>query len=219
MIKGAIFDLDGTILDSMGMWFSLYGNYLKKANIPLTEELDEFLRHASIPVAAQRFSETVIPRSKEAITDELFACVSSYYLNEPTVKANADKFIRKLYDNNIKLCVATATESNLAKEALKRLDLLKYFDGVFSCKDLKVEKNKPDIYLTALSHLGTDIKETVVFEDAYYAVKTAKEANFYVIALEEETVTKKDLVKELADKYIKDYSEILDLDFLTNNEL
>ena len=207
-IKGAIFDLDGTILDSMGMWYSLYGDYLKEANVELTDELEEFLRHASIPMAAARFAETIIPRPENVICEELFACVSDYYVNRPTIKANADKYIRSLFKKGVKMCIATATESNLAKAALEKLDLLKYFDGVFSCKDLKIEKNKPDIYLYALSELGTQMSETAVFEDAHYAVKTAKNAGFYVVAIDEDTVIKKEQVKALADRYIFNYDEM-----------
>ena len=208
-IKGAIFDMDGTILDSMGMWYSLYGNYLNEANIELTDELEEFLRHASIPMAAARFSETIIPRPADVICKELFSHVSDYYLNKPTIKANADKFIRFLHKNGVKMCVATATEARLAKGALEHLGLLPFFDGVFSCKDLKIEKNKPDIYFLALSHLGTEISETVVFEDAHYAVETAKNAGFCVVAIDEETVDKKEQVKKLADRYILDFNELM----------
>ncbi len=208
-IKGAIFDMDGTIVDSMGMWYSLYAEYLKEASIPLTDELEKFLESASIPMAAARFAESVIPRSADVICNELFSRVSDYYLNHATTKANAEKLIRTFYENGVKMCVATATESDMAKNALERLDLLKYFDGIFSCKDIKIEKNKPDIYLFALSNLGTKMSETVVFEDAHYAVKTAKNAGFYVVAIEDETVVKKEQVKALADKYIKDYDELI----------
>lgn len=208
-IKGAIFDLDGTILDSMKMWYSLYENYLREADITLTDELADFLRHASIPMAAERFAQSVIPRSKETIEQELYSCVTNYYVNEPTIKANSDKLIRAFFEKGIKLCVATATESRLARAALKKLDLEKFFDGLFSCKDLKIEKNKPDIYFKALNFIGTDIANTVVFEDAYHAVQTAKDAGLYVVAIEEETVEKKDEVKSLADVYIKDYQEII----------
>lgn len=208
-IKGAIFDMDGTLLDSMGMWFSLYANYLEEAKIPLTDELEEFLRHASIPMAAQRFSETIIPRPADVICDELFLHITDYYQNRATVKANADKFIRHLYKNGVKMCVATASETAHARAALKYVGLLDYFDHIISCKDLKIEKNKPDIYLTALNLLGTDIGETVVFEDAAYAVKTAKDAGFYVIAVDEETVETKEQVKELADRYIFDFNELI----------
>lgn len=208
-IKGAIFDLDGTLLDSMGMWYSLYENYLKEANIVLTDELRDFFNHASIPMAAQRFSQGIIPRSAETIEKELYDYITDFYKNKVDIKANSDVFVHKLHEKGVKLCVATATERRHAEAALKRLGLLQYFDKIFSCKDLKIEKNKPDIYLTALEYLGTDIKETVVFEDACHAVKTAKAADFYVVAIEEETVAKKEQVKELADMYIIDYKDII----------
>ena len=69
-IKGAIFDFDGTILDSMPMWYSLYGNYLKEAGLELSDDLADFFHHATIPMAAERFSQGIIPRTKEKIEEE-----------------------------------------------------------------------------------------------------------------------------------------------------
>lgn len=209
-IKGAIFDLDGTILDSMPMWYSLYGNYLKEAGLELSDDLADFFHHATIPMAAERFSQGIIPRTKEKIEEELYATISNYYKNEPTIKADADVLIKALYQKGVKLCVATATELGHARASLEKLDLLKYFDRVFSCKELKIEKNKPDIYLLALKHLDTLLSETVVFEDAYHAVKTAKDAGLYVVAIEEkETIEDAEKVKKTADVYVKDYESII----------
>jgi len=208
-IKGAIFDLDGTIIDSMPMWYSLYGNYLAEAQIEPTEELLDFLRHASIPVAAKRFSETIIPRTAQEIEAELYGNVADYYKNRATVRANVDKLIKKLHSEGIKMCVATASESGHAKNALSHTGLLEYFCDVLSCKDLGIEKNKPDIYFEALTRLGVEQTEAVVFEDALHAVETAKSGGFYVVAIYEQTVEDHHRVEELADKYILDYSELL----------
>lgn len=208
-VKGAIFDLDGTIIDSMPMWYSLYGNYLAEAQIEPTEELMDFLRHASIPVAAKRFSETVIPRTAKEIEAELYGHVADYYKNRATLRPNVDKFIKELHKQGVKMCVATATESGHAKNALKHTGLLSYFCDVMSCKDLGIEKNKPDIYLAALDRLGVKMEEAVVFEDALHAVETAKSAGFFVVAIYEQTVDDHKRVEELADKYIYDYKELI----------
>ena len=107
------------------------------------------------------------------------------------------------------MCVATATESGHAKNALIHTGLLDYFCDVLSCKDLKIEKNKPDIYLEALKRIGIKQSDTVVFEDALHAVETAKSAGFYVVAIYEQNVENHKRVKELADKYIYDYEELI----------
>ncbi len=208
-IKGAIFDLDGTIIDSMPMWYSLYGNYMEEALIEPTQELLDFLRHASIPMAAQRFSETVIKRSADEISAELYSHVADYYKNGATLRPNVDILIKKLYENGIKLCVATATESGHAKNALIHTKLIEYFDDVISCKDLGIEKNKPDVYFAAMERIGVNQDEVIVFEDALHAVETAKSSGFYVIAIHEQTVQDHRRVEELADKYIYDYKELL----------
>ncbi len=208
-IKGAIFDLDGTIIDSMPMWYSLYGDYLLKGHIEPTEGLLDFLRHASIPMAAKRFSEEFDIGTKDQIEKELYAHVADYYKNKATIRQNVDTLIKKLHKEGVVMCVATATESGHAKNALIHTGLLDYFCDVLSCKDLKIEKNKPDIYFEALKRIGTKVSETVVFEDALHAVETAKSANFYVVAIYEQNVENHERVKELADKYIYDYEELL----------
>lgn len=208
-IKGAIFDLDGTIIDSMPMWYSLYGHYIKEANIEPTEELLDFLRHAAIPVAAERFSREFNLGTAKEIEDALYGHVADYYKNRATLRPNVDKFIKSLYSRGVKMCVATATESGHAKKSLLHTGLLEYFDDVISCKDLGIEKNRPDIYFEALKCLDVNINEAAVFEDALHAVETAKSGGFYVVAIYEQNAENPDRIKELADRYIYDYEELM----------
>lgn len=208
-IKGAIFDLDGTIIDSMPMWYSLYGNYIMEAKIEPTQELLDFLRHASIPMAAERFAREFNLGTEVEIEEKLYSHVADYYKNRATLRPNVDKFIKSLYNHGVKMCVATATESGHAKNALKHTGLLDYFDDVLSCKDLGIEKNKPDIYYAAMNRLGVEQGEVEIFEDALHAVETAKSAGFYVVAIYEQNVENHERVEELADKYIYDYKELL----------
>ena len=208
-IKGAIFDLDGTIIDSMPMWYSLYGNYIIEANIEPGKELLDFLRHASIPVAAKRFAEEFDLGTAEEIEAYLYTHVADYYKNRATIRPNVDKLIKKLKDNGVKMCVATATESGHAKNALLHTGLLDYFCDVLSCKDLGIEKNKPDIYFEALKRIGVQQDEAIVFEDALHAVETAKQGGFYVVAIYEQNAEDHERIKEIADRYITDYEELL----------
>ena len=208
-IKGAIFDLDGTIIDSMPMWYSLYGNYIIEAKIEPSQEFLDFLRHASIPMAARRFSQEFNMGTAEEIEKNLYSHVADYYKNHATLRPNADKFIKSLYNRGVKMCVATATESGHAKNALRHTGLLDYFEDVLSCKDLGIEKNKPDIYFAAMNILGVEQSEVAVFEDALHAVETAKAAGFTVTAIYEQTVEDHEKVKDLADRYIYDYKELV----------
>lgn len=208
-IKGAIFDLDGTIIDSMPMWYSLYGNYIIESCVEPTQEFLDFLRHASIPVAAKRFSEEFNLGSAEKIEKHLYSHVADYYKNRATLRPNIDKLIKKLQKDGVRMCVATATESGHAKNALIHTGLIDYFCDVLSCKDLGIEKNKPDIYFEALKRLGVQKGDAVVFEDALHAVETAKQGGFYVVAIYEQNAENPERIKTIADKYITDYSQLL----------
>ena len=208
-IKGAIFDLDGTIIDSMPMWHSLFEIYCREVNIEPTEELLEFFRRASIPMVAEKLSCEFNLGTAEEIENALYGIVADYYKNHATLRPNVDKFIKALKEAGVRMCVATVTASVHAKNALLHTGLLEYFEDVISATDMGMDKGNPDFFLEALKCINTEIDETAVFEDSLYAVKIAKSIGFYAVAIYEQNVTDKKQMEDTADKYIYDYAELL----------
>ena len=185
-IRGAIFDADGTLLDSMGIWDTLGEDYLRtKGKIP-RENLRETFRDMSLLQAACYYRENyALTESPEKIVEELNAMIASFYEKEAPLKEGAAAFLEELCQRNIKMCIATATDHSLIRAALKRCGVLHYFTFILTCGQAGAGKDTPTIYEEALALLGTGKKETFVFEDALYALKTAKTAGFPTVGVKD----------------------------------
>ncbi|HQA08597.1 MAG TPA: HAD family phosphatase [Syntrophomonadaceae bacterium] len=208
-LKGAIFDLDGTLLDSMPFWESLGADYLKLKGHTPPENIIEILATMSLSQAARYFKETYsISGSEEEIVKEIIGLIESQYRFKVPLKASVIPFLDRLYRNNVKMCVATATDHDLAKAALDRLGALKYFDFILSCSEAGVGKDNPEFFLKALELLKTPQHETMVFEDALHAIKSAKAAGLMVTAVYDESARRQqEEIKAAADIYLNSLAD------------
>lgn len=191
-IEGAIFDMDGTLLDSMAMWENMGSIYVKKKGKVPAPDLDEVIKDMSFEESARYIKEQYqFQEDIKTMMDEVNQMVQENYQGKIQGKPFVKEFLESLRKMGVPMCVATATDEPLVKTCLKRLDLLKYFKEIFTCRKVGAGKERPDIYEAALSELGTSKEKTFVFEDVLHAVKTAKQAGFPVAALYDES-SKKD---------------------------
>ena len=207
-IKGAIFDVDGTLLDSMYIWDSIGEEYLRSMHIEPKEGLKERLNNMSLYEAAVYYkSEYGITLPEQEIMDGVNKMIEDKYRYEAVCKEGTEDFLRKLKEKNVRMCIATATDTYLIEMALKRNNIDGYFDEIFTCTSVGCGKTKPLIYERALEFLNTDKAETVVFEDSLYAARTAKEAGFVVAAVYDRFEKSREELKELSDYYFNDFKE------------
>lgn len=212
MIKGAIFDLDGTILDSMFIWDTIGEDYLRSIGYEPKEKLNETFKNLSLRQAACYYkSEYGVTLTVDEIVDGVNKMIEKYYTCEVKLKSGVKELLEKFEDNRVKMCIATATDIHLVKAALKRLDIDGYFSEIFTCSSVGYGKDEPVIYRKALEFLGTDKSKTVVFEDAAYAVKTAKKDGFITVGVFDIYEKNQSEIKNLADFYITDYQKIEDI--------
>lgn len=208
-MKGAVFDMDGTLLDSMGIWDSLGERYLDSLGIQPHENLKETLRTMSLQQSAHYLQkEYGLKKTTEEIMRELNRLLEDFYRFEAPLKPGVQKLLAWLKANSVKLCLATATDRFLTEAALKRCGILPYFEEIFTCEEVGAGKDEPRIFETALDFLKTEKAETVVFEDALYAIETAKKAGFPVAAVYDRYEKDQKKVRELADVYLMDPGEI-----------
>jgi len=209
-IKGAIFDLDGVLLDSMFIWDTLGETYLKSQGIKPREDVREILRPMSLFQAAEYFrDEYGIIESIQAIIDGINRLVEHFYFDLAETKPGVIDFLDKLRKNNVKMCITTATDRFMVDAALKRNGIEYYFDKIFTCTEVGHGKDEPDIYYQALNFLGMTKREVFVFEDALYAIKTAKKAGFSVVAVNDSTAQGQQTeIKKLADVYIATFQDM-----------
>ena len=206
MLKGAIFDLDGTLLDSMGLWNTLGERYLNHRGMTAEPGLNEILVRMSLPQGAAYLKEHYpLTVSEQEIMSEVNDLLREDYAKRVQLKPGAKAFLLRLKEHGVKLCVATATDLSLTESALKRLRIREWFDGVLTCRMVGHGKDEPVIYERALALLGTPKEQTAVFEDAVHAAKTAKQAGFPLVGVFDAYEPKTAEVKALADCYTEEY--------------
>lgn len=211
--KGAIFDVDGTLLDSMTIWESVGVIYLRQFGIEVDGAMKDKFFSLSLPETAVYFREEyALKLSEKEISDGINALIEDFYFNIAPAKKGALECLEYLKGEGVKMCVATATDKYLVERALERNGLLGFFSHIFTCTDVGAGKTSPLIFELAQAHLGTDRRETLVFEDAVYAIKTAEAAGFPVLAIYDKSADKHTAeIRGTADYYINDYSELRNL--------
>jgi len=206
MIKGAIFDLDGTIIDSMFIWDTVGEDYLRSLGKEPKENIAEVFKTFTLTQAAEYYRNNYgIKMSIQEIVDGINNLVTKTYRTKVTLKPGVSDFLKRLQRLGVKMCVATVTDRSVAEDVLSRLNVREYFSEIFTCSEVGYNKETPEIYRQALKHLGTTKTETVVFEDVLHTIKTAKEDGFKVAAVYDSHEPKQEEMKELSDYYITDF--------------
>lgn len=176
----AIFDMDGTLTDSMGYWNRLGSEYLARLGCPpLPPELQEESAALTMDGTARLFIRTYqLPQTPEQICREINALMETHYRQDVPLKPGAAAFLARLKAAGVRMCVASSTAPRLLDICLRRLGVRDYFEFLLSCEEVGVGKVRPDVYLEAARRLGAAPENTVIFEDILVAAKTAKQAGF-----------------------------------------
>ena len=210
-MKSIIFDLDGTLIDSMPVWKNTGRNFLLKYGFAVPENLHSIVKSQTIGQTAEYFrTDLGVTHTQEEIISEIVHYVEDAYKNTIPLKPYARNFLDNELEKGTKMCVLTASEASYIRPALERLDLLKYFQFVLTCTETGHYKSEPAVFRIAMEKLGGNLENTIVFEDALYAVQGAKKGGFTVYAVAD-PVTEADSreIRSVADKYIKSYKELL----------
>lgn len=212
MIQGAIFDADGTLLDSMQIWKEAGARYLQQFGIELSDEAYKKMFTMSLEESAVFLKEHYgLQDSPDKIKRDVLKNIEDFYRFEVSAKPGVHSFLCKMKKENIPMAIATSGDRALLESALERLNIRHYFKEIFTCTELLTSKKEPFIYYEAAKHLGTQPQKTVVFEDVLYAIETAKKAGFITAAVSD---TQSDgeaaQIRLQADYYIADFSDFQD---------
>lgn len=208
MIQGAIFDVDGTLLDSMSVWANIGADYLRFLGYEPRENLNETFKSMSLYQAACYYqSEYGVTLSTEEIIAGVNDRIGQFYRERAGLKPGVAGFLRQLREKGVKMCIATATGRPLVEAALERCGVLAYFSDIFTCFSVGHGKDEPVIYRTALEHLQTGRAKTIVFEDALYAARTARRDNFVTAAVYDAYEKHQAELRAAADLYITDFTD------------
>ena len=210
-IKGAIFDLDGTLVDSMWVWSQIDVDYLKMKGYSMPENLRNEISHLSFSQTAIYFKEKFnLDDPIETIIKDWNNMALDHYSNNVKLKLGVSDFLNILKSFKIKIALATSNSIPLLEACLKNNGIYNYFDSITTTDEVSNGKDCPDVYLLAADKLGINPKNCLVFEDILPAVQSAKVANMKVIAVEDKECvdSKEDLIK-YSDKYIHSFLELL----------
>lgn len=210
MIKYAIFDLDGTLLDSSPMWQTLGARYLEFVGKTPREGIAEEMSEMTLPESARYLRRTYgIPYSSEEIMRHITRMIEKYYTEEVRLKDGVPKLLAALHSYCVHMCVATASDERLGMKALTRLGVGDFFAGAVSCSDYGA-KTSPDVFLAAADLFYALPEETMVFEDSLHAVKTAKSAGFAAAAVKDISESNQAALKNTADFYAENLGDFAD---------
>ena len=210
-IKGAIFDLDGTLVDSMSVWKNIDIEYLGEKGHAIPDNFSGSISHMSFSQIAHYFKERFnIEDSIEEILEDWHNRAFDHYSTRVKLKPGVKEFLSKLKENNIKIGLATSNSMPLLEVCLKNNGIYDYFDTITVTDEVTRGKDYPDVYLLAAKKLELDPKDCIVFEDILPAVKGAKSAEMKVIAVhDKDCSTSKEKFLEYADLYIDSFLDLL----------
>lgn len=199
----AIFDMDGTLVDSMGYWTGLAVEYLAGLGIrEIPADLPGRLMSMTMAQGAALLIQTFgLAVDAQELVAQQNAVMAGHYRRDIPLKPGVRAYLGALRARGVSMCVASATAEPLVEACLTRLGIREFFQFVLSCESLGVSKERPDIFHLAARRLGAEPGEVAVYEDALHAARTAKEAGYYLVAVYDESAQDRwEELQSLADE-------------------
>lgn len=210
-IDAVLFDLDGTLVDSMWMWKEIDIEYLGRFGIPLPEGLQSEIEGMSFSETAQYFKTRFhIPDSIEKMQEDWNQMAWDKYTYQVPFKDGAMEFLTYCHKNGIRLGIATSNSRELVENVIRVHGVFDYFDCIVTGCDVEKGKPAPDVYLEAARICGAEPHKCLVFEDIVPGIQAGKAAGMKVCAVEDDYSRYQEKEKRrLSDYFIKNYYDIM----------
>lgn len=209
--KAALFDLDGTLVDSMWIWDRLLIDFLASHGLETPQYVLNEVVHMSLTQSSAYIQKLFgLPMTPEEIRQEWTDMVYEAYAQKIRLKPGAEEYLRHLKERGIAMGIVTSCDRTLCEICLKHNGVYDLFDVFTFADDVGKGKNSPDIYLECLRRLGCTADQAVLFEDILTALRTAKKIGMQVVVVEESSAAPdRELLQKEADQYIQNFYELL----------
>ena len=206
-IKSAIFDMDGTLVDSLMIWDVLWEEigvkFLNRKGFRPASEDDKLVRTMILKDAMEHIHSVYNIGSKgDELLESANEMMRNFYSHDVRLKEGVSELLDYCYDKGIKMCIASATDISLITLAVEHLEIGKYFQNIFSCTEIGKGKDEPDIYLKAMDFFGGSVEETCVFEDSHIAIDTAYKIGMKTVGVYDKYNYGQEEIKKIATVYI-----------------
>lgn len=212
--KGIIFDLDGTLIDSLWVWNQIDIDFLGKRGFDVPKDYLDNISHMGFEACAdytiERFS---LNETRDSVVKEWFDMAIDAYSNKVKIKNGVKEFLEYLKNNNIKMSIATASDLQLVIPVLKSNNIDEYFDNITTVSEVKKGKGFPDVYDLAAKRMGIKSTKCIVFEDIIKGIEGAKAGGYFTVCVHDDN--SHETIEELnaiSDMFIYDFRECIGLE-------
>lgn len=208
----AIFDLDGTLINSTGVWNKVDEDFFNRRNVIMPPEFPQVIKTHTLMSGAVYIKDRLsLPESPEDIVKEWHDAAVYAYHNDVRIKPYVKELLKLLNNSyGYKIGLATSNTHELYDQCLINNGIYDYFDSFTQSDEVERLKGFPDIYEKSAERMGVPKEECIVFEDVYQAVKGARMGNFFTVAVEDSaSADDREEIIKIADVYIKSFRELV----------
>lgn len=206
-----IFDLDGTLINSLDIWLEADKKFITGLGFEYNSILSEKMKTMHFDSACRYLADELpVDMTPEQVAAKLMELVEHAYLHEMDLKPFVREYIEKQYSKGIKMCVATSNIKPLAEGVLKSLGIYEMLEFVITSDEVGNSKETPDIFTEAVKRMGSSPNRTIVFEDSVHAAKSSAKAGFFTVGVfDNHYANDYHILKSITQRVIMSFEELL----------